>query len=409
MRARLVIVGAGPAGLAAASRIAGEGVEVTVVEREQSAGGVPRHCLHQGFGLRDLHRSCAGPAYAARRVELALRRGAEIRTGTDVTGWAGERRLEVTSSAGPETLEADAVLLATGCRERPRPARLIPGDRCAGVMTTGTLQQLVASGTQIGHRAVVVGAEHVSYSALATLRHAGVEVAAMTTELAEPQTFGAFHLGATAVFGVRVRTRTRVAEIRGGERVTSVRLLDADGVETRVDCDTVVLTADWIPERELAATGSLMLAGATGGPLCDGAGRTTSRGVFAAGNLLHGAEPADRAGLEGDHAARSVLEFLDNGHWPAQRLQVAVRPPLRWASPTLYAPDAASPLLLRSDEHLNLARVAVSQAGRILSSSRLRLLAPGRGAALAPGWADGADPDAGELTVEVVAARRRRR
>jgi len=409
MSGRVLIVGAGPAGLSAAARLANGGVAVTVLERERSAGGIPRHCLHQGFGVRDLHRTYSGPGYAAKRVELASSSGADIRTATDVTGWAGDRRLEVTSPAGRETLEGDAVLLATGCRERPRPARLIPGDRCSGVMTTGTLQQIVAAGAGVGRRAVVVGAEHVSYSALATLRHAGVEIAAMTTELAEPQTFRAFQLGAGAVFGVRARTRTRVAEIEGDDRVTGVRLLDADGREDRVECDTVVLTADWIPERELAATGSLTIAAATQGPLCDGAGRTTVRGVFAAGNVLHGAEPADRAGLEGDHAARSILRFLDDGRWPAQRLAVAVRPPLRWASPTLYAPDAASPLLLRSDEHLNLARVAISQAGRALSISRVRLLGPGRGAALAPGWADGADPDAGELTVRVVAARRRRR
>jgi hypothetical protein len=101
-----------------------------------------------------------------------------------------------------------------------------------------------------------------------------------------------------------------------------------------------------------------------------------------------------------------MLEYLDAGAWPAQRLAVTVRPPLRWVTPTLYAPDASGPLLLRSDERLILARVAVCQAGRTLSLHRVARLAPGRGAALGSGWANGCDPDAGPVRVEVVAARR---
>ncbi len=408
MKYDVLIVGAGPAGLAAATRVAQGGAKVLVLEREQGAGGIPRHCLHQGFGLRDLHIARSGPRYAELRTALALEAGAELRTGADVTGWSDLRELEVTSAAGRERLAADAIVLATGCRERPRPARLIPGDRCAGVMTTGTLQQLVAAGRPVGSRAVVIGAEHVSYSALATLHHAGVSVAAMATELDRPQTFGAFRIGAAAAFGVRARTGTRLSAIEGDERVACVELTDSRGRATRVPCDTVVLTADWIPEGELAASGALESARATGGPAADGLGRTSRTGVFAAGNVMHGAEPADVAALEGRDVGGAVLDYLAARRWPAQRLPVAVRAPLRWASPTLYAPDASGRLLLRADARLLLALVAVRQGGRLLSLTRLARLAPGRAAMLAPGWGDGADPDGGPLTVEVAAARTRR-
>jgi NADPH-dependent 2,4-dienoyl-CoA reductase/sulfur reductase-like enzyme len=137
----VVIVGAGPAGLAAALELRRRGVaDVLVLEREAALGGIPRHAQHQGFGLRDLHRPLSGPSYARRYAELAAAAGAELRTETMVTGWSPGGALELTGPRGRERLEPAAVVLATGCRERPRSARLVPGSRPDGVITTGTLQ-----------------------------------------------------------------------------------------------------------------------------------------------------------------------------------------------------------------------------------------------------------------------------
>src|SRR5215213_8797855 len=171
----VAIVGGGPAGLAAAVGLRRLGVaEVVVIERGREAGGIPRHARHQGFGLRDLRRPLSGPAYACRYAAMASEAGVELRTETMVTGWSPHGPLELTGPHGRETLEPAAVILATGCRERPRSARLVPGSRPEGVMTTGTLQQLVyLQGRRVGTRAVVVGAEHVSFSALLTLGHGG--------------------------------------------------------------------------------------------------------------------------------------------------------------------------------------------------------------------------------------------
>src|SRR5450759_598860 len=217
MKADVLIVGGGPAGLAAAVELrrAGAG-RVLVVDREAAAGGVPRHCLHTGYGLRDLHRLLDGPAYARRYADAAAAAGAEVRAGSTVTGWTGQHVVTVTGARGVETVEATAVLLATGCRERPGSARLVPGDRPPGVMTTGELQQRVyLAGQRLPGRALIVGAEHGSFSAMVTLAHAGAEVVALVTEQPRHQSYAAFALGASLRWRVPVWTSTAIRRVVG--------------------------------------------------------------------------------------------------------------------------------------------------------------------------------------------------
>ena len=301
-RVDVAVIGGGPAGLAAASELMALGAgSVLVVERETDAGGIPRHCGHQGFGARDMHRLMSGPRYAARWARTAERAGAQLVLGTQVTGWAGPGTLQLTGPGGRRELQAQAVVLATGCRERPRSARLIPGSRpMRGVMNTGTLQQLVhGAHERVGSRAVVVGAEHVSFSALMTLRHGGARAIAMTTELPRHQSFAAVRAGAGVLHRTRLLTSTSLSDIRGDERLRSVQVTDlASGKSETISCDVLVLSADWIPEHELAVLAGAELDRGTMGPSVDRLGRTSTRGLFAAGNVLHGAEPADFAALE---------------------------------------------------------------------------------------------------------------
>src|SRR6266516_4965248 len=306
----VIVVGGGPAGLASALELRRRGIEVLVLERESQAGGIPRHCQHQGFGLRDLHRLQSGPAYARRYLELARRAGVEVLEETMVTGWASDGSLETTSPRGREMLCADAVVLATGCRERPRPARLVPGSRPDGILTTGLLQQLAQRGLPVGRRALVVGAEHVSFSAVLTLAHAGAQTVGMTTELPRHQSLALIRAGAAARYRVPLWTRTALSAIHGRPAVEEVELVDLETSATRsVACDTVVFTGDWIPDHELAVGAGLELDPGTRGPAVDTGLRTARPGLFSAGNVLHGAEPADIAALSGRRVAASVAAW----------------------------------------------------------------------------------------------------
>jgi thioredoxin reductase len=395
-----VVVGAGPAGLACAIELRRRGVaDVLVLDREAQAGGIPRHSRHQGFGLRDLHRVTSGPRYAGRYVELARRAGARVLEEAMVTGWSAGGALEVTSPEGRAELRAQAVVLATGCRERPRAARLVPGSRPEGVLTTGMLQQL---GGGVGRRALVVGAEHVSFSAVATLAHAGAAIAGMTTELPRHQSLAVFRAGAALRYRAPLWTRTAVSGIHGRPRVEEVELVDLDSGRTRhVACDTVVFTADWIPDHELAVLGGLELDPGTRGPRVDTGLRTSRLGVFAAGNLLHGAEPADVAALSGRHAAATAARALEA--WPEPRVPILCRPPLGWISPNAVGTERDAPprnrFALRSTEFLRAPALEVRQDGKELWSGRVARLVPGRSASLPCEWIAAVDASGGPIEV----------
>jgi len=401
----VAIVGGGPAGLAAAATLGRAGADgVVVLDREIEIGGIPRHAKHQGFGIRDLHRLMSGPAYAARLAELASSAGAEIRTEAQVTGWDGHGPLAVTSPRGRYELEAGAVVLATGCRERPRSARLVPGSRPQGVMTTSTLQQLVyLRGERPGRRAVIVGAEHVSFSALLTLSHGGARAVAMVTERPHHQTVAVFRAGAAVRFRAPLHTRTVVSAIRGGRRIESVELRDLDSGRTHeLECDLVVFTADWIPDHELAVMAGADLDPLTRGPAMDAALRTSRPGVFAAGNVVHGAETADIASLSGRHVATAVAGYLNGEPWPGSRVPIQCEPPIGWIAPNAISRTEAVPprgrFLLRATERLIRPRIEIEQDGRRLWDGRLRRLGPGRSTALPPRWTAAVDPNGGPVT-----------
>ena len=405
--ADVVVIGAGPAGLTAARELA-KTHRVVVLERESMAGGIPRHSDHLGYGVRDLHRITSGPAYARRLVAAALDAGAEIRTETMVTGWAGERSLEITSPQGRQIVRGDAILIATGARERPRSARLVPGDRPGGVLTTGLLQNLVhLQHRSPGTRAVVVGAELVSWSAVLTLREAGCSTVLMTTEHARGETYAAFRGPARLALRVPVATRTRVVRVMGRERVEGVEVEDMlTGSRRVIGCDCVVFTGDWIPDHEIARLGGIELDPGTRGPRVDTALGTSSAGVYAAGNVLHAVDTADVAALDGRHAAASVSRWLESPAPVVPGARIVASEPFRWVAPSLLRPGAPAPprhrLLLWSEDYRAVPTVVARQDGRDIGRRTLPWpVSPGRVFRVPWSLLSKADPGRGEITLRM--------
>lgn len=415
----VAIIGAGPAGLAAATRLAGaHGRRVVVLDREATPGGIPRHCDHPGYGMRDMHTFISGPAYAQRLVREARGAGAEILTEAMVTAIKLDNSVDVTTPAGLLRVQPRAVILATGARERPRPARLIPGDRPSGVYTTGQLQNIVhLHHGKVGNRAVVVGAELVSWSAVMTLRHAGCSAVAMTTEYPSPESYAAFNLPGKALFRVPVVTRTRVVRIIGKPSLQAVEVENLDtGARRIIDCDTVIFTGDWIPDHELARNAGIDIDPATKGPIVDTALRTSQQGVFAAGNVLHPVDTADIAALDGTFVADRVQAHLRKGTAAARPMGIRILAdaPFRWVSPNLLRPNDPAPprkrLLLWSDQLIRFPTVTVSQLGDVIAAQRTPWPAsPGRVFRIPSSILDDVDPDRGSVTIGVLGLRAARR
>jgi thioredoxin reductase len=403
----VAIVGGGPSGLTAAAALAGKvDGEVVVIEREAETGGIPRHSDHPGYGMRDLQRFISGPAYAKRLTAMAKDAGAVLETEAMVTGWASERALRITSPRGLRTVNADAVVLATGARERPRPARLIPGDRPDGVFTTGQLQNLVhLHHAKVGSRALVVGAELVSWSAVLTLRESGCVTVGMVSGYPRSEAYAAFRVPGRFLMDGPVFTRSRVVGIEGKDRVRRAIVENIEtGKRTTIECDTVVFTGDWIPDHEIARTGGLAMDAATRGPVVDAGLRTSSPGVFAVGNLLHPVDTADGAALDGRHVAASVTGWLQNHDEIPKAVRIRTDRPFKWVAPQLVSPDggvaARGDLLFWVDEYRRLPKLRAVQDGRTLATKRTPWpAAPGRVYRAPWSLVANADPAGGDVTV----------
>jgi len=363
----VLILGAGPAGLSCAARLAELGVrDIVIIEREGMAGGVPRHCGHTAFGLREFHRLMSGPAYAGRLAATVS--GLGVRTRTTVTAIAPGGVVDIVDpESGPSRIAGRAVLLAFGVRETPRSTRLVSGDRPWGVTTTGALQQFV----YIEHRkpfrrAVVIGSELVAFSALLTLRHAGIACAAMIEGAPRITARKPGDWFARLLLGVPVLTSTQLVAIHGNGKVEAVEIEHA-GKRREIACDGVIFTGRFRPETATLATSHLALDQAAGGPMIDQYWRASDPAYFVAGNLLRPVETAGVAFAEGRAAAESIAASLA-GQLPGSGRMIALQAnaPLKYAYPQRLALPLAgmSPLLLK-------ARVTRQARGR------LRLLASG--------------------------------
>jgi NADPH-dependent 2,4-dienoyl-CoA reductase/sulfur reductase-like enzyme len=276
------------------------------------------------------------------------------------------------------------------------------------VYTTGHLQNAVTIAQRaVGSRAVIVGAELVSYSAVLTLRHGGCRTVLMTTEHHRPESYTAFTTAARAGLGVRVATRTRVVRIIGSPALRAVEIENLDtGARRTVDCDTLVLTGDWVPDHELARSAGLDMDRHSLGPVVDSALRTSRPGVFAIGNLVHPVDTADGAALDGRHVAAHVLAHLHGRSRPAGGVRLLAEAPLRWVSPAILPPDDPAPprgrLLAWTDTLVRFPTVVVRQDEVVLARRRLPWPAsPGRIFRIPAAVVAAADPDGGTVTVSL--------
>jgi thioredoxin reductase len=311
IEADVIIIGGGPSGIAAAVELRKRGVaKVAIIEREPVLGGVPRHCGHPPFGIREFGRIYTGPAYAARLARYAEEHGVQIHTGTTVVRMDPDARLQITNGRGRSTALAKRVILATGVRETPRSARLVSGDRPMGVFNTGALQAFVYLRNLVPfRRPLIVGTELVSISSVLTCRNAGIKPVGIIEENNRPTTYKSFALF-PRLCGVPMHYGTHLEEICGTKRVEGVRLRSRDGSIREVECDGVLFTGRFTPEATLVRNSHLVLDPGTKGPQVDQFGRCSDSSYYAAGNVLRPLETAGWSFREGRRIGNFVADDI---------------------------------------------------------------------------------------------------
>jgi len=307
----VAIIGAGPAGLATAIELKKLGVaDIIILERASEAGGNPRHCGHSPFGFTEFKRLYLGPGYALKMVDVASQLGIKIATNTSVTSIAENGLLTLSTLQGLTQLTAKKVVLSTGIREQPRAPRFVSGQRPQGIMTTGALQSMVyLSHKKPFKRPVIIGSELVSFSAIASCRHAGIKPVAIIEENKRVTTFSMLQL-LPRILSIDVLTGTQLTEITGQHQVNGITVINKTGKTEHITCDGVIFSGKFTPEASLVRMGHLVIDPDTQGPVVDQFGRCSDPDYFATGNVLRPVETAGWCWSEGIQTAKFVQQSL---------------------------------------------------------------------------------------------------
>ena len=346
----VAVIGGGPAGLAAAlgARRAGAG-KVLLVERERTLGGILNQCVHDGFGLFLYKETISGPEYAERLAGDIVREPIKVETGAMVLDLSPARVLRINSRAGYRLVEAKAVVLAMGCRERTREMIEIPGTRPAGVFTAGSAQNLVnLQNLRVGNAAVILGSGDIGLIMARRLVFEGVAVKGVFEILPWASGLERNVRQCLMDFGIPLELRSTVVEIRGRDRVESVVVAKVDdtlaplaGTERVIPCDTLLLSVGLIPENELAKRAGIELSPLTGGAVVDETLMTSAAGVFSCGNVLHIHDVADWASFEGFRAGESAARFAAGERPAGETVRISPGPHVKYALPQLLTRGTA--------------------------------------------------------------------
>ncbi|MFN3534406.1 MAG: NAD(P)/FAD-dependent oxidoreductase [Desulfatiglandales bacterium] len=314
----VVIIGGGPAGLAAAISAKRAGAkDVLLIERDKRLGGILNQCIHDGFGLHRFKETLSGPEYAKRFIDQLESEGVDYMLSTMVTRMGRDRSLEVSSVKGLKRIEAKAIVLSMGCRERTHGAIMLPGTRPSGIYTAGQAQNLInLQNIMVGKRAVILGSGDIGLIMARRLTLEGCEVLGVYEILPYPSGLPRNIQQCLLDYGIPLHLSTTVVEIHGEGRLSGVTVAKVDGkrqpiptTSSFIPCDTLLLSVGLIPENELSREAGITIEPMTGGPLVDDTLMTSIEGVFACGNVLQVHDLVDHVSEEGELAGSFAARF----------------------------------------------------------------------------------------------------
>lgn len=416
----LIVIGGGPAGLAAAISAYEQGCRnLLILEREEALGGILKQCIHNGFGLHTFHEELTGPEYARRYIEKVLDYQIPFQCDTMVLEVSGDKVVTAVSrSNGLQQFQAKAVILAMGCRERPRGALAIPGWRCSGIYTAGTAQKFVnLEGIMPGSRVMILGSGDIGLIMARRMTFMGAKVLACVELLPYSSGLKRNIVQCLDDYDIPLLLNHTVVDISGKERLEGVTVAEVDpktrkpipGTEQYYACDTLLLSVGLIPENELSRMAGVEIAPATNGAVVDENLETSVAGIFSCGNVLHVHDLVDYVSEEAEKAGANAWRYIQGSLSTAGRLisvvsgfGVAGAVPQQIHAENLQEPVT---IMFRPRDVYKDAKVRVTAGGKELFKRKSRILTPGEMVSLK------LQPDvlreigdAAELTVEVEAS-----
>jgi NADPH-dependent 2,4-dienoyl-CoA reductase/sulfur reductase-like enzyme len=395
MKHDIVIIGGGPAGLAAAAAARENGAQdVLILEREPELGGILNQCIHSGFGLHTFKEELTGPEYAARFIEKVQEMEIPYWLSTTVVDLSrqGDSLFVtcVSRERGLQVVEAGAVVLAMGCRERPRGALNIPGTRPAGIFSAGTAQRLVnLEGYLPGREVVILGSGDIGLIMARRMTLEGAKVKCVAELMPYSGGLKRNIVQCLDDYGIPLKLSHTVIDIQGKERVTGVTIAQVDermkpipGTEEYIPCDTLLLSVGLIPENELSKAVGVELSPVTNGPKVNESLETSIPGVFACGNVLHVHDLVDYVSEEAEQAGRHAAAFVAAGGKEQAALDLPVKPEgaARYTVPVTISPQRMEEnvvIRFRVGRNIRKGVVKVYADDKLLYSRKRPVMAPG--------------------------------
>ena len=347
----IVIIGGGPAGLAAAAAAKQSGADsILILERDKELGGILNQCIHNGFGLHTFKEELTGPEYAARFIEQVEELKIEYKLNTMVMDISGSKVVTAMNrEEGMFAIQAKAVILAMGCRERARGALNIPGYRPAGIFSAGTAQRLVnREGYLPGRDVVILGSADIGLIMARRMTFEGARVKVVAELMPYSGGLKRNIVQCLDDYGIPLKLSHTVVDIRGRERLTGVTIAEVDskgrpipGTEEDYDCDTLLLSCGLIPENELSRGAGVEMNPVTSGPLVNESLETSVEGIFACGNVLHVHDLVDFVSEEAAAAGRNAAAYVLGKRTETSGKEIRLNPVdgVRYTVPSAIRPD----------------------------------------------------------------------
>lgn len=385
----LAVVGGGPAGMAAALKAKECGVEkIIILERAETLGGILEQCIHTGFGLQYFGEELAGPEYAAKFIELVEKSDIDVKLDTMVLDISDDKIVTASNKDdGVIKIQAKAVILAMGCRERPRGALEMAGTRASGIMTAGTAQKYVnIDGYMPGKKVVILGSGDIGLIMARRMTLEGAEVKVVCELMPYSGGLTRNIVQCLNDFNIPLRLSTTVVETHGKDRLEGVTIAQVDehlkpieSTKEYIECDTLMLSVGLIPENELTKNVGIAIDRVTSGAVVDEMRQTDHKGIFACGNVLHVHDLVDYVTLESQIAGEGAADYILNGEKETVYVNSTTGNGVRYLVPQRVNVKNGNDVKLyfRVGQVYKNAKVVLECDGEIISSKKKIKLAPG--------------------------------